>query len=209
MRAARRSSPSICRAGSTATSGAVMGAAVKARETRHVLPPQARPCAAAGTAALRETCASPTSAFPSERARARSGRETSRTGRRSGRSAFPLPRLDGHKYARGHAVVVSGDVSPHRRGAACRARRVAGGGGARHAREPARRRLLVNAAASLAVMVRAGRRRATSLREFLRDRRLQCRGAGTRAAASGADMRATGAGRARRASAPSCSMPMR
>src|ERR1700709_1831583 len=27
------------------------------------------------------------------------------------RAAFPVPKIDGHKYARGHAVVVSGDIS--------------------------------------------------------------------------------------------------
>ena len=53
-------------------------------------------------------------------------------------AAFPVPRLDGHKYARGHAVVVSGGLAFDRRGAARRARRAAGRRGAGHAREPAR-----------------------------------------------------------------------
>ena len=34
------------------------------------------------------------------------------------RRSFPVPRIDGHKYARGHAVIVSGDIAVDRRGAA-------------------------------------------------------------------------------------------
>ena len=45
---------------------------------------------------------------------------------RAWQNSFPVPRIDGHKYARGHAVVVSGDIAVDRRGAARRARRVAG-----------------------------------------------------------------------------------
>jgi ADP-dependent NAD(P)H-hydrate dehydratase / NAD(P)H-hydrate epimerase len=68
--------------------------------------------------------------------------------------AFPIPQLDGHKYSRGHAVVVSGDVSFT--GAARLAARAAlrAGAGLVTLASP-RAALAVNAAASLAVMVRA------------------------------------------------------
>jgi ADP-dependent NAD(P)H-hydrate dehydratase / NAD(P)H-hydrate epimerase len=67
--------------------------------------------------------------------------------------SFPLPRVDGHKYARGQAVVVSGGVSST--GAARLAARGAlrAGAGLVTIASP-REALAVNAAASLAVMVR-------------------------------------------------------
>lgn len=67
--------------------------------------------------------------------------------------SFPLPRVDGHKYARGHAVVVSGGLSST--GAARLAARGAlrAGAGLVTIATP-REALAVNAAASLAVMVR-------------------------------------------------------
>src|SRR5499427_312966 len=66
---------------------------------------------------------------------------------------FPVPRIDGHKYARGHAVVVSGGVSST--GAARLAARAAlrAGAGLVTIASP-REALAINAAASLAVMVR-------------------------------------------------------
>ncbi|HLH95276.1 MAG TPA: NAD(P)H-hydrate dehydratase [Xanthobacteraceae bacterium] len=66
---------------------------------------------------------------------------------------FPVPRVDGHKYGRGHAVVVSGGISST--GAARLAARGAlrGGAGLVTIASP-RAALAVNAAASLAVMVR-------------------------------------------------------
>jgi hydroxyethylthiazole kinase-like uncharacterized protein yjeF len=69
-------------------------------------------------------------------------------------SAFPVPQLAGHKYSRGHAVVVSGDLSFT--GAARLAARGAlrAGAGLVTLASP-RAALAVNAAASLAVMVRA------------------------------------------------------
>jgi ADP-dependent NAD(P)H-hydrate dehydratase / NAD(P)H-hydrate epimerase len=67
--------------------------------------------------------------------------------------SFPLPRVEGHKYARGHAVVVSGGLSST--GAARLAARGAlrAGAGLVTIATP-REALAVNAAASLAVMVR-------------------------------------------------------
>jgi ADP-dependent NAD(P)H-hydrate dehydratase / NAD(P)H-hydrate epimerase len=84
--------------------------------------------------------------------------------------AFPIPRLDGHKYSRGHAVVVSGELSFT--GAARLAARGAlrAGAGLVTLASP-RAALAVNAAASLAVMVRAADG-AEELRELLTDRRL-------------------------------------
>ena len=83
--------------------------------------------------------------------------------------AFPMPRAGGHKYARGHAVVVSGDVSST--GAARLAARGAlrAGAGLVTLASPSDA-LAVNATASTAVMVRAidG---PVEFREFLHDAR--------------------------------------
>jgi hydroxyethylthiazole kinase-like uncharacterized protein yjeF len=67
--------------------------------------------------------------------------------------SFPIPRVDGHKYARGHAVVGSGGISST--GAARLAARGAlrAGAGLVTIASP-RSALAVNAAANLAVMVR-------------------------------------------------------
>jgi hydroxyethylthiazole kinase-like uncharacterized protein yjeF len=85
-------------------------------------------------------------------------------------SVFPVPRLDGHKYARGHAVAVSGDLSFT--GAARLAARGAlrAGAGLVTLASP-RAALAVNAIANLAVMVRAADG-ADELRQLLGDRRL-------------------------------------
>ena len=82
---------------------------------------------------------------------------------------FPLPRAEGHKYARGHAVVVSGGLSTT--GAARLAARGAlrAGAGLVTLASP-RGTLSVNAAASLAVMVRPVDGVA-ELTEFLADKR--------------------------------------
>ncbi len=84
--------------------------------------------------------------------------------------AFPIPRADGHKYSRGHAVAVSGDVSFT--GAARLAARGAlrAGAGLVTLASP-RAALAVNAAASLAVMVRPVDG-ADELRNLLTDHRL-------------------------------------
>lgn len=85
------------------------------------------------------------------------------------RGAFPLPRVEGHKYSRGHAVVVSGGISTT--GAARLAARGAlrAGAGLSTIASP-REALAVNAAASLAVMVRPVDG-PIELGEFLADRR--------------------------------------
>src|ERR1700760_4123883 len=70
------------------------------------------------------------------------------------RGAFPVPKIDGHKYARGHAVVVSGDMAAT--GAARLAARgsLRAGAGLVTLGAP-RGALAVNAAALTAVMIRA------------------------------------------------------
>src|SRR4029077_1115498 len=70
------------------------------------------------------------------------------------RKCFPVPRIDGHKYARGHAIVVSGDLAAT--GAARLSARGAlrAGAGLVTLASP-RDALAVNAAALTAVMVRA------------------------------------------------------
>jgi hydroxyethylthiazole kinase-like uncharacterized protein yjeF len=67
---------------------------------------------------------------------------------------FPVPKVDGHKYARGHAVIVSGEMSST--GAARLAARAAlrGGAGLVTMASPTEA-LAVNAAAMTAVMLRA------------------------------------------------------
>jgi len=69
-------------------------------------------------------------------------------------ASFPVPRMDGHKYARGHAVVVSGEMAST--GAARLAARGAlrAGAGLVTVASP-REALATNAAALTAVMVRA------------------------------------------------------
>ena len=87
-----------------------MGVAVEAAATRDLLPPQARPSAAAGPAALRHGRRLPTSAFRPACSR-RSSRATFANAPALWGGRFPVPRAAGHKYTRGHAVVVSGGLS--------------------------------------------------------------------------------------------------
>lgn len=137
--------------GINGTTGAVMGLAVKAAETvtffrrkvGHVLLPGRLHCgtvrvADIGIAASVLDAIKPRIAINSPPLWAQS---------------FPLPRVDGHKYTRGHAVVVSG--GPSSTGAARLAARGAlrAGAGLVTIATP-REALAVNAAASLAVMVR-------------------------------------------------------
>ena len=86
------------------------------------------------------------------------------------RGSFPVPRTDGHKYARGHAVVASGDITAT--GAARLAARGAlrAGAGLVTVASP-RDALAVNAAALTAVMIRAVDT-AAELAELMADRRL-------------------------------------
>jgi hydroxyethylthiazole kinase-like uncharacterized protein yjeF len=86
------------------------------------------------------------------------------------RGSFPVPRIDGHKYARGHAVVVSGDMAST--GAARLAGRGAlrAGAGLTTLASP-RDALAINAAALTAVMVRAIDS-ATEFADLMADRRL-------------------------------------
>jgi hydroxyethylthiazole kinase-like uncharacterized protein yjeF len=86
------------------------------------------------------------------------------------RKSFPVPRIDGHKYARGHTVVVSGDLAAT--GAARLAARGAlrAGVGLATLASP-RDALVVNAAALTAVMVRAIDA-AAEFADLITDRRL-------------------------------------
>ena len=86
------------------------------------------------------------------------------------RGTFPVPKIDGHKYARGHAVVVSGDLAAT--GAARLAARGAlrAGAGLVTLASP-RDALAVNASALTAVMVRAVDNR-EEFAELLADKRL-------------------------------------
>ncbi len=154
--------------GINGASGQVMGAAVKASESvtffrrkpGHVLLPGRLH---AGTVRVADI-GIPDSVLETVRVR------TFANGVALWGDAFPVPRLDGHKYARGHAVVVSGDLSFT--GAARLAARGAlrAGAGLVTLASP-RTALAVNAAASLAVMVRAVDG-AAELRGLLDDRRL-------------------------------------
>jgi len=83
---------------------------------------------------------------------------------------FPVPRVDGHKYGRGHAVVVSGGVS-HTGAARLAARGALRAGAGLVTIASPREALAVNAAASLAVMVRPVDG-AAELATSLADRRL-------------------------------------
>jgi|tagenome__1003787_1003787.scaffolds.fasta_scaffold20886648_2 ADP-dependent NAD(P)H-hydrate dehydratase / NAD(P)H-hydrate epimerase len=154
--------------GINGASGAVMGAAVMARESitffrrkpGHVLLPGRAHAGRVGTMDI----GIPDSVL--ERVRP----QTFANGPALWGSTFPIPRLEGHKYSRGHAVVVSGDLSFA--GAARLAARGAlrAGAGLVTLASP-RAALSVNAAASLAVMVR-GVDAADELRALLADTRL-------------------------------------
>ncbi|MEJ2434638.1 MAG: NAD(P)H-hydrate dehydratase [Pseudolabrys sp.] len=153
--------------GVNGSTGAVMGAAVKAartvtffrRKPGHLLLPGRLYCGALTVADI----GIPASAL--DRARPASFANEPALWKH----AFPLPKAQGHKYSRGHAVVVSGGLSFT--GSARLAARGAlrAGAGLVTLASP-REALTVNAAASLAIMVRAVDGPA-ELAEFLADTR--------------------------------------
>jgi hydroxyethylthiazole kinase-like uncharacterized protein yjeF len=154
--------------GINGASGAVMGAAVKAQESvtffrrkpGHLLMPGRAHCGKVRVADI----GIPDSVLDDVKPRTWAN-DVALWGAR-----FPVPRLDGHKYSRGHAAVVSGDLSFT--GAARLAARGAlrAGAGLVTLASP-RTALAVNAAASLAVMVRPCDG-ADELRVLLADARL-------------------------------------
>jgi hypothetical protein len=119
---------------------------------------------------------------------------------------FPRPRADGHKYDRGHAVVVTGDLS-HSGAARLAARGALRAGAGLVTIASPRKALEVNAAASLAVMVRQVDG-APELTKFLRDPRINAvvlgPGGGGRRRYAGQGSRCP-----QRRTDPWCSMPMR
>ncbi|QPF82098.1 NAD(P)H-hydrate dehydratase [Bradyrhizobium genosp. L] len=138
--------------GINGTSGAVMGTAVQATETvtffrkkpAHLLLPGRMHC---GRVRLADIGIDPQVLDEIKPL-------TAENAPQAWRWSFPVPRIDGHKYARGHAVVVSGDIAST--GAARLAARGAlrAGAGLVTLASP-RDALAVNAAALTAVMVRA------------------------------------------------------
>jgi hydroxyethylthiazole kinase-like uncharacterized protein yjeF len=137
--------------GISGTSGEVMGVAVNAartvtffrRKPGHVLLPGRLHCGPVHVADI--------GIPPSVLGRVRP--QTFLDGPDLWRDAFPVPKVDGHKYSRGHTVVVSGNAA--HTGAARLAARGAlrAGGGLVTLASPADA-LTINATASLAVMVR-------------------------------------------------------
>jgi hydroxyethylthiazole kinase-like uncharacterized protein yjeF len=151
--------------GINGTTGAVMGAAVRAaetvtffrRKTGHLLLPGRIHCGQVTVADI----GIPASVLP------RIGPKTFLDG--PSLWTLPVPRIDGHKYSRGHAVVVSGGLAST--GAARLAARAAlrAGAGLVTIASP-REALAVNAATNLAIMVRPVDG-ADELTEFLADTR--------------------------------------
>jgi hydroxyethylthiazole kinase-like uncharacterized protein yjeF len=137
--------------GVNGTSAEIMGAAVRATETvtffrkkpAHLLLPSRLRCGRVRVADIG------IDARVLDEIRPRSFENTPRFWRK----AFPVPRTDGHKYARGHALVVSGDLAST--GAARLSARAAlrAGAGLVTLLSP-RDALAINAAALTAVMVR-------------------------------------------------------
>jgi hydroxyethylthiazole kinase-like uncharacterized protein yjeF len=138
--------------GISGTSGAVMGAAINAVETvtffrrkpAHLLMPGRKHC---GRVRVADIGIDP-------RVLEEIRPQTSENIPQSWQSFFPVPRIDGHKYARGHAIVLSGELAST--GAARLAARGAlrAGAGLVTVASP-RDALAVNAAALTAVMVRS------------------------------------------------------
>jgi ADP-dependent NAD(P)H-hydrate dehydratase / NAD(P)H-hydrate epimerase len=137
--------------GVNGTSGAIMGAAVRATKTvtffrrkpGHLLLPGRRYC---GLVTVADIGIQPTTLASIQP-------QTFVNALPLWARAFPIPRVDGHKYSRGHAVVVSGGASST--GAARLAARGAlrAGAGLLTIASP-RDALVINATANLAIMVR-------------------------------------------------------
>ena len=153
--------------GINGTSGAVMGAAVNAtrtvtffrRKTGHLLLPGRLHCGPVEVSDI----------GISDNVLGTIKPQTFANGPQLWSASFPQPGLQGHKYTRGHTVVVSG--GPSSTGAARLAARGAlrAGAGVVTIASP-REALAINAAASLAVMVRSVDG-AAELRSFLADKR--------------------------------------
>jgi hydroxyethylthiazole kinase-like uncharacterized protein yjeF len=154
--------------GINGTTGAVMGAAINAVETvtffrrkpAHLLMPGRKHC---GRVRVADIGIHP-------RALEEIRPQTFENVPQSWQKSFPVPEIDGHKYARGHAVVLSGEIAST--GAARLAARGAlrAGAGLVTVASP-RDALAVNAAALTAIMVRAIDN-VIQFAELLDDRRL-------------------------------------
>jgi len=154
--------------GINGTTGAVMGAAINAVETvtffrrkpAHLLMPGRKHCGRVRVADIGIDASVLVEIGP----------QTSENVPQSWQKSFPVPDIDGHKYARGHAVVLSGELAST--GAARLAARGAlrAGAGLVTLASP-RDALAVNAAALTAVMVRAIDN-VIQFGELLHDRRL-------------------------------------
>jgi hydroxyethylthiazole kinase-like uncharacterized protein yjeF len=137
--------------GINGASGAVMGVAVKAHESitffrrkvGHVLLPGRVHCGKARIADI----SIPDSVLDTVQPKARANAVA------LWRDVFPLPRLDAHKYARGHAVVVSGDLA-FTGAARLTARGALRAGAGLVTLASPRNALMVNAITSFAVMTR-------------------------------------------------------
>ena len=154
--------------GVNGTSGAVMGVAIRASETvtffrrkpAHLLLPGRMHCGRVRVADIGIDAGVLAEILP----------QTFENTPQFWRAAFPVPRVDGHKFARGHVIAVSGDIAAT--GAARLAARGAqrAGAGLVTLASP-RDALAVNAAALTAVMVRSIDT-AVELAELLEDKRL-------------------------------------
>ncbi len=156
--------------GINGTSGAVMGVAVNAAQTVTFFRKKPGHLLLAGPGALRCRLSVADIGIPAAVLARIAPARHSRTSPELWLAHFPVPRAEGHKYDRGHAVVVSGPSWST--GAARLAARGAlrAGAGLVTLASP-REALAVNAASSLAVMVRPVDG-AAELAAFLADRRL-------------------------------------
>jgi hydroxyethylthiazole kinase-like uncharacterized protein yjeF len=137
--------------GINGTTGAVMGVAVRATESvtffrrkpGHLLLPGRIYCGHVGVAEIGIAAQTLAAIRPT----------TFENAPQLWRESFPVPRLEGHKYSRGHAVVVSGGAS-HTGAARLSAMAALRGGAGLVTIASPRAALSINVAANLAVMVR-------------------------------------------------------